>query len=537
VQGDLVSATVRSTSRRCRRSRARLVAAASLLFLVAGPVGVASPGIAAAQGPDLPGPVTLSFTGSSQSVTVPQGALGAQVVAAGAAGANGWDGEQTGTTGIPGGNGAQVSALLPVTGGAVLTVDVGGMGGSPYDPNESGNPAPGWGGAAPGATSYGNGNTMGGSGGGASSIIAADGEYVLVAGGGGGGGGLGAGMLVDTGGTGGTGGSTTDADGKAGAGPGHGGGGQAGAEGSMAGGAGAPEHHDAGPGGGGGGGYKGGAGGGGGSTGGGGGGGGGAGSSYTMPESVNATVSTAAAQTNGQVTITWVDAALCSASSDQTVSSAQPTSFPLPCTFGGVAGTELVFPDTPVHGTLEVTDVATGTVQYTPNDSSYTGPDAFSFELTNDNGAVSRGTVELDVSSSPPTISTDTTAPSPGAAVTVHANGLVAGEPVQVRLHSEPVLLTTGSADQDGTYTAQVQIPSDASLGDHHLEVRGAQSGSSWIPVTLTAASSTTSSSTPSAMWIVLGAVLVAVVALAAVVLGRRRRSTRPPHGADRLTV
>jgi hypothetical protein len=516
--------TTRPSRFRLQTNARRLALGGVLVAFAVGPLAV-SPGVASAQTTDLPGPVTLSFTGASQSVTVPQGALGASVVVAGAAGANGWDGEQTGTTGIPGGNGAQVEALVPVDAGEVLTVDVGGMGGSPYDPNESGNPAPGWGGDAPGATSYGNGNTMGGSGGGASSIATSGGDYLVVAGGGGGGGGLGAGMLVDKGGTGGTGGSTTKADGDDGTGPGHGDGGTGGAQNSMAGAPGAPEHHDAGPGGGGGGGYRGGDGGGGGSTGGGGGGGGGAGSSYTTAEAFNATVGTAPAQTNGQVTITWVDSALCETTSSQTVSSTGPSTFPLACTFGGVAGTELVFPDTPDHGTLQVSDVATATVQYTPNVSSYTGPDAFTFELTNANGAVTEGTVELTVSNSTPTTTTDESTASPGGTMTVHTAGLAPGEAVKVTMYSEPILLATGNADDNGTYTTQVELPADAPIGDHDIEVRGETSGSSSTPVALAAATSSSSSTSSTALWIALGALGIAAL----VVAGwwtRRRRST-----------
>jgi len=520
--------TTTLSGRRPRRLPRRIAGTGALLLLAGGTVG-APTAVASAQ-TTLPGPVTLSFTGSSQTVTVPQGALGASVVIAGAAGANGWDGEQTGTTGIPGGNGAQVNALVPVTSGDTLTVDVGGMGGSAYDPNESGNPAPGWGGDAPGGTSYGNGNTMGGSGGGASSIATAAGDYLVVAGGGGGGGGLGAGMLVDTGGTGGTGGSTTKADGDDGKGPGHGDGGKAATQASMAGGAGGPEHHDAGPGGGGGGGYKGGDGGGGGSTGGGGGGGGGAGSSYTTPVAVNATVATAPAQTNGQVTITWVDSALCEATSNQTVSSTAPSTFPLACTFGGVAGTGLVFPDTPAHGTLQVSDVATATVEYTPNVSTYTGPDAFTFQLTNANGAVTQGTVQLTLTATPPTTTTDAATTSPGGTVTVRASGLAPGEAVQVNLHSEPLLLTTGSADGDGTYTTQVALPDDAPLGDHHIEVRGERSGSSSSPVALTATTSTTRT-TNAAGWIALGA--LGVAAVAAIAWAMRRRHPTAPARTD----
>jgi hypothetical protein len=63
---------------------------------------------------------TLSYTGATQSYTVPAGVTRLQVTAAGASGANG--------SYASGGFGAQVQATLSVTPGEVLTVQVGGTG-------------------------------------------------------------------------------------------------------------------------------------------------------------------------------------------------------------------------------------------------------------------------------------------------------------------------------------------------------------------------------------------------------------------------
>ena len=66
----------------------------------------------------------------------------------------------------------------------------------------------------------------------------------------------------------------------------------------------------------------------------------------------------------------------------------------------------------PSHGTLSGLDAANGTVTYTPN-AAYSGPDGFTYQATNSNGASNAATVAITVA--------DTTAPS--VSITTPANG------------------------------------------------------------------------------------------------------------------
>ncbi len=171
-----------------RKSTAAATALALAAFGVAGGVLLAGAASALAQatGPSCPGSaadsggianvtLTCSYTGSAQYWTVPDGVSQATFTLYGAQGAPG----SYGGSGS-GGLGAEVTATVPVTAGAMLQVDTGQAG------NQYEGAAFGGGGA---------GNYGGGSGGGASYVIspAPDGSYpfsdvMLVAGGGGGGG-------------------------------------------------------------------------------------------------------------------------------------------------------------------------------------------------------------------------------------------------------------------------------------------------------------------------------------------------------------
>ncbi len=493
-----------------RRHARRLGAAAlgSLALVVSSGLGPSTPVDA-----QVPGSVLLTAIGESQTVTVPAGTLGANIVVDGGGGNQGYDG-----LGEPssGGAGAQVTATLLLEANDVLTINVGSQPQS-YAVSTQ-NPPPAWGGDAPGGTSDGNGTTVGGGGGGASSVLL-NGEYQIMAGGGGGGGGSGTLGGIDAGGNGGTGGADgTGSSGSDGSGPGHGNGGAWGGESGMAGGAGAPEHHDGGPGGGGGGGWNGGTGGGGGSTGGGGGGGGGAGASYVGPGTLDSTVETAPEVANGQVLITWIQSAVCIDTFAQTVSAFDPTQFTLPCFFQGVPGTDIEFGPAQ-YGTPSVVDVADGTVEYTPNQPGWIGSDEFTFTLTNANGAEANGTVEIQTQADDVQTKLSTPQARPGDTIDVTASGLKPNEKVQVRLHSDPVLLTDAQADGDGTLHATVTIPEEAALGDHHIEVLGDKSGSHRSPIALV--DSTTASSPWGLIALALG---VAVLGIVAVLVTRRRR-------------
>ena len=127
-------------------------------------------------------PATFTYTGSSQTFTVPTGVTSLTVVAKGAKGATGVGGATNG----PGGKGGTVSAVLSVTPGQVLTLEVGGQGlTGPASTTGSYN-----GGGKLHSDAYPNASYSEGAGGGATDIRiggTALANRVLVAGGGGGG--------------------------------------------------------------------------------------------------------------------------------------------------------------------------------------------------------------------------------------------------------------------------------------------------------------------------------------------------------------
>ena len=122
---------------------------------------------------------TFSFTGDTQSFTVPSGVTRMTIDVRGAQGG--------GTPDVKGGLGGEATQTIPVTPGAVLQVRVGGMG---ADVNN---------GAAGGFNGGGNGTRENGGGGGGASEV----EGLIVAGGGGGGGNEKAGDKPASGGSGG----------------------------------------------------------------------------------------------------------------------------------------------------------------------------------------------------------------------------------------------------------------------------------------------------------------------------------------------
>ncbi len=135
---------------------------------------------------------TFTYTGQPETYTVPAGVHQLSLDAVGGSGV----GDSTEPSG------AQVTGTLNVTPGEVLTVGVGGMGGSNYIQKAGDNdwthtyngvPSAGWG-LQNGTTSYAggdgiqlsNGSAAGGFGGGGSAILDSNGDPLIVAGGGGG---------------------------------------------------------------------------------------------------------------------------------------------------------------------------------------------------------------------------------------------------------------------------------------------------------------------------------------------------------------
>lgn len=83
------------------------------------------------------------------------------------------------------------------------------------------------------------------------------------------------------------------------------------------------------------------------------------------------------------------------------------------------------------------------------------------------------------------TVSLSAARVAPGGSLTVSASGFESTEDVEVWLWSDPVLLTSTNADADGDVDVTVTIPADTPAGSHRIELRGAESGSVFIALTV----------------------------------------------------
>ncbi len=153
--------------------------------------------------------LTFSYTGAPQTFVVPPSVTQVTITAAGAAGGTG--SSCLGSSGYVPGEGASVTATIPVTAGETLTIEVGGVGGNAAGASSTTTAVPGAaggfnGGGAGGGIAQGGEGDYGAGGGGSSDVRrggAALANRVVVAAGGGGAGGF----------SGGAGGTTTGMDG------------------------------------------------------------------------------------------------------------------------------------------------------------------------------------------------------------------------------------------------------------------------------------------------------------------------------------
>lgn len=301
-------------------------AAVAALLLVTGVIGSAC-GSPSALRDDLsaaPAPQSFSFTGSTQTVTVPAGVTAVTIAAVGGPGAPGSDGQNCETPLSGAGDPASVKGTFTVTPGQTMTVAVGGRAAT-AGCNGATSSSGGWGDAAGGGDGVTTSDMSSTGGGGGATTVTLDGQPLVIAAGGGGGGGQNGALLAADSNAGGHGGAAglsyviQDVDtptvwkggaGGDGSGPGHGDGGAVGdaANSGMGspGAAAANGSWEGGPGGGGGGGWGGGAAGSPGGFGGGGGGGGGAG--FTLVNGQYGLTDYAVGPISGDasVTLTWV---------------------------------------------------------------------------------------------------------------------------------------------------------------------------------------------------------------------------------------
>ena len=93
------------------------------------------------------------------------------------------------------------------------------------------------------------------------------------------------------------------------------------------------------------------------------------------------------------------------------------------------------------------------------------------------NTKVTSVTVSAQTVKEPASISLDLLSVTPGEKVTVTGKNFTPDATILLTLHSDPVDL--GTAKVDGTFTAEVTIPSDTPIGDHQLIALDAASGES----------------------------------------------------------
>lgn len=126
-------------------------------------------------------------------------------------------------------------------------------------------------------------------------------------------------------------------------------------------------------------------------------------------------------------------------------------------------------------------------------------------------------------SASPVAVSLSSTTVARGNQVTVSASGLAAGESVEIWLHSTPVKLLSTTASADGTISKTVTIPSDAAIGSHRIEVRGATSGSAYASLTVANGLAVTGFDRTSTTATGIGASVLILGGIAFVLVARRR--------------
>jgi len=108
---------------------------------------------------------------------------------------------------------------------------------------------------------------------------------------------------------------------------------------------------------------------------------------------------------------------------------------------------------------------------------------------------------------------------TPGSTITVTGDGFEPGERVEVWLLSDPTQIGSATADDTGSFSVDAVIPTDTSLGEHRIQVRGTTTANLSSPINIEAVlSSTGTDALPLA-----GLALVLLAAGFALVAGQRR--------------
>ncbi len=154
----------------------------------------------------------------------------------------------------------------------------------------------------------------------------------------------------------------------------------------------------------------------------------------------------------------------------------------------------------PAQLTWHTSSPATTTT--TTGGSTTTTTDGGSTTTTTADGSTTTTSSTIVVKVGPPlTLSQDTA--NAGDSVTIQASGWQPSAPVDIYLHSEPILIGTLTADANGDINGAVTIPADTQPGFHTLVALGLDStggpmGSS-ADITIEGSTATTTGGTPSA--------------------------------------
>ncbi|KZE43295.1 LPXTG cell wall anchor domain-containing protein [Microbacterium sp. T32] len=210
--------------------------------------------------------------------------------------------------------------------------------------------------------------------------------------------------------------------------------------------------------------------------------------------------------------------------------------------FDGVTGSDGTYTSSVPIPKDGVTNVTAG-IKTASGESVYAGDRDYTFP---ENCATPTPTPTPTTTSRPePTSSptpTDTPSPSPtessslslslstntvsrGNQVTVTASGFAPGETVEIWLHSTPIKLVTGTADENGAVRQTVTIPSGADIGAHKIEARGATSGSVYASLTVTDGLAVTGFDSTSIGAVGIGASVLLVGGIAFLLVARRRQA------------
>ena len=111
--------------------------------------------------------------------------------------------------------------------------------------------------------------------------------------------------------------------------------------------------------------------------------------------------------------------------------------------------------------------------------------------------------------------------------LTVTGAGFEPNEPVQIWLHSTPIQLWSGTASATGTISQSVVIPASVPTGAHQIEIRGADSGSVWLDLTVVQMLPATGLDATATVLLATGAVATLGAGAVLTVTNARRRKAR----------